>query len=740
MSLDYLGLSNKCSAKSLLNSFIRDYHEDERVLVKEGIELHLSEGTVLINFEKKSLLGQHCFRDDFSLNGEQINFEKLVKLLAMNFASNPEEFESFVISSRDNISQILESNLNLEIKNYLDSEKQLLLGHPFHPYPKCKEGMDKHELAAYSPELDGVLKLFWLKVNPSVFYSNYELETYKESLKTLVEFDLGQADKNSVYVPMHPWQWRNIKPKGHFTSEEIEELGQGRNTFHALSSMRSLYNEHSPLLPKFSMDIRLTNSIRHLQLEESIRGEQVDRVLDELTSSNLALDVLREPFFCGLKSKQGEVLADTIVQFRENFKSVTDLSQTYLLSSLCEINPITHKSLAHAQIESMTRNHENNIRFARKHWFSNFLDHVVSPFLELSIEHGVLLGAHMQNILVTIKDNVPYKATYRDCQGSGLSEQGYSKFSDTVDTISKDNGNILSDSDVNKVFGYYLVVNTIFSTISSLAKSDESIEFELLNDFRTFIYKLNKKHNSTPFLEYILNSKYLYQKGNARCCLLGINENTTSSPWDIYNKIENPIQKLRKLKPSRSGTLYQATNKKGVSLSFRVMEERDLDLFHKWHNQDFVSEFWELNQSREKLREYFLSLKNSSYQLPLIFEVENTPVGYFEAYWAYDDRIAPYSDPDVYDRGIHLLIGEKSYLKTRIVYDSLMHVSKFLLEDDERTQRVYGEPRADNIAILKLSERLPGWELNKFFNFPHKKAALLECDRTRFFKELDRAL
>ncbi|WP_112479385.1 hypothetical protein [Vibrio variabilis] len=43
-----------------------------------------------------------------------------------------------------------------------------------------------------------------------------------------------------------------------------------------------------------------------------------------------------------------------------------------------------------------------------------------------------------------------------------------------------------------------------------------------------------------------------------------------------------------------------------------------------------------------------------------------------------------------------------------------------------------GEPRADNKKVLALTERI-GFEHLFDFDFPHKRAAMLQCRRQRFF-------
>ena len=109
-------------------------------------------------------------------------------------------------------------------------------------------------------------------------------------------------------------------------------------------------------------------------------------------------------------------------------------------------------------------------------------------------------------------------------------------------------------------------------------------------------------------------------------------------------------------------------------------------------------------------------------------------------YWANEDRISPYCNPDTYDRGIHLLFGEKDILRTRFVYDAILVVCKYIFESNPATQRIWGEPKASNKKMIKVSEKIPGWRYVKEFDFPHKRAALLECERGRFFWEYDRGL
>lgn len=738
MQIDNNTLSQQKTLNVFLNSFVRDYQLDERLNLDEKLKIKLKEGELEVDFEQKSILGNNSFGKNLKLNQKVITYDQIITLIGNNFTDkkNQKQFQKNIENSQQNITAILEANQNYAINNYIDSEKKLLLGHPFHPYPKCKMGMELKDIKKYSPEFKGELNLVWIEIDPEMIKTNLSITDLREQLSSLVKFDLGNI-KDKFYIPMHPWQWDNLQKNKKIDQSKIKGTIQGSHSFNVLSSMRSVFHENSPYILKFSMDIVLTNSVRHLQYEEAVRGKQIETILrgEKICDQYQSFNIQYEPFFFSLVDVEGRPLVESMVQVRENFTAEAELDNHFVLATLCERNPFTNQSKIYGWIKELNLLNKNNERLSQKTWFNAFLENIIKPFIQLACNDGVLLGAHMQNIIIEVKDNIPRSVTYRDCQGTGFSEYGFEKYSSKYPFIGKENGNILNVDEVNKVFGYYLIVNTVFSTISAITKNNADDELYLLNDLKTFLYKLKNELKTISFVDYLLDSEFIYQKGNMRCCLGQLNENTIANPWDIYNKILNPLNQLRKKEDLRFGTLYESKSKSGKKVSFRTLEVTDIDLFHQWHHKDFVAEFWELNQSKEELISYIENIKRSSYQMPLVFEVENEPVGYFEAYWAYDDRIAPYCNPDMYDRGIHLLIGEEKYLRSSIVLESIYHVTKFLLEENEKTQKVWGEPRSDNSKIIRIAEKLPGWEVRYEFDFPHKKSRLLEFDRERFLKE-----
>lgn len=199
-----------------------------------------------------------------------------------------------------------------------------------------------------------------------------------------------------------------------------------------------------------------------------------------------------------------------------------------------------------------------------------------------------------------------------------------------------------------------------------------------------------------------------------------------------------PQDRLAPLRsPKPRGVMYQRwLPHLGMTLSLRPIDRRrDLDLFHGWMNQKRVAFFWELAQSREDLDHYLAEQEADPHIFGVMGSFDDEPVGYFEFYWAKEDRLGPFYDAEDYDRGWHGLIGNARHLgrvKTLAWFRSLTH---YLFLDDPRTARIVGEPRASHHKMLSYCADV-AYEKVKEFDFPHKRAALVCCERARFFQQV----
>lgn len=201
--------------------------------------------------------------------------------------------------------------------------------------------------------------------------------------------------------------------------------------------------------------------------------------------------------------------------------------------------------------------------------------------------------------------------------------------------------------------------------------------------------------------------------------------------WTNSNGVVHPVRPQHQ---SNEVIYKRHLEEINTTVSFRVIDpENDLDKFHQWHNQPRINEFWELAKPKEELKQYMIDILADKHMTPAFVEFDGRPVGYFEFYWVKEDRLGPYYDSDDYDRGFHFLIGEREALgrdKTHAVLKCNLH---YLFLNDPRTRRVMAEPRHDNDKVLKYVEIFPVWRKVKIFDFPHKRAVLLEVTREKLF-------
>jgi len=187
---------------------------------------------------------------------------------------------------------------------------------------------------------------------------------------------------------------------------------------------------------------------------------------------------------------------------------------------------------------------------------------------------------------------------------------------------------------------------------------------------------------------------------------------------------DQPQHPIRPAKPR--GEVYRRFDQQlGAWFSLRTLDiETDLERFNRWQNNPRVLHFWQEGGSLEQHREYLSKLEADPHSLTLIGSFDDQPFAYFEAYWAKEDRIAPFYEADDYDRGIHMLVGEENHRGPHKVASWLSALLKYLFLDEPRTQRIVSEPRADNTKMIGYMQE-QGFRLEKEFDFPHKRAALM---------------
>jgi acetyl CoA:N6-hydroxylysine acetyl transferase len=161
----------------------------------------------------------------------------------------------------------------------------------------------------------------------------------------------------------------------------------------------------------------------------------------------------------------------------------------------------------------------------------------------------------------------------------------------------------------------------------------------------------------------------------------------------------------------------------------------DGERFTRWMNNPRVNAFWEMAGPQAEQENYLRRQLDSTYCYPVIGCFDDQPFGYFELYWAPEDRIGRHYRWQPFDRGLHMLVGEENWRGAQYIRSWLRGLSHYLYLDEPRTTRIVAEPRFDNQRLFRHLASA-GFDTVKEFDFPHKRSRLIMSQRHRFFSEV----
>lgn len=499
---------------------------------KKGFEISVEGETQFIKTDFFSLVGVHCFREAHKLMPLAEKICQGTQLLNRLYNSI-ENMELSLKASEQEIQKLYQG----EIK-FIPAEQGLLVGHSFHPTPKSRDEFTFEDLKNFAPEFQASFPIIWYLVREELIYEerseasgnrNWQQELFKKEIPS-----------GFVPFPVHPWQNQILKNdpiiKKYLAGGLIQEAGKGQENWTATSSMRTLFHADSPFMLKFSMSVRMTNSIRHMQKKEVSRGMQVHDAFHTTAGKHFSsrfpqFKVMHEPGFMAIKDESGEVMPQTVALIREN-PFLKDEPSVAVLATLTQAHPLEGKNL-------IARCLKQDISGRR--WFGAFLDNAIIPLLVAQADYGIMLGAHQQNLLIELQDGMPTGSYFRDCQGTGFSELGKGLLLNEMPDAQKFLAHLVPEDASLSLFSYYLIINSVFNTIAAVAQVSPVTEKDLIDLFVEKLTELKSNVKDPSVINHLLHSKTLNQKGNFRCSIHSINENTTENPLSIYNSISNPI-------------------------------------------------------------------------------------------------------------------------------------------------------------------------------------------------------
>lgn len=567
-NIDYEILNNKTTANNYLSERLNSVYKNCDKIIYLNSEFY-------IGITNWSLTHQHDFHQIFLVKNqhnhlEEIDFFQLIPKILKQWNHQSDKnliFLSRVQKSIEESHSILKDKWpefqklfnKIEIP-FETSEGLLPFGHYAHPYPKLQEKID--------PNIDYnfqcPVEVLWCLVDKSILVMEQTISKNQSSLiKELETLFLSENPNNNFIIannfipfPIHTYQWEILKNdknndvlNNHLIDKKI--IISHRSTWYPTTSTRAVYKPTTKWMLKFSLSLRITNSTRVLQPEEVRRGMQLSDVLQTQKGQELKkqlqdnnFKIIEEPMFMALKNNKDELIKESIVVFRENPFVAKDTAQ-FSLATLNQIHPITQKSLLSSYL--------HNLNTPVELWFESYLLKVLKPIIILQAKFGIYLGAHQQNIIITLEnDGMITGAYYRDCQGTGYNENVYQEYALTDRASTNSLKNVIREDFANNLITYYFFVNASLGTIKSLSKGNQKQEAQLIKRTSFFLQNLKEEFVQIKsqteakvdlsLIDKILNAEELSIKNNFICCLLNINENTIENPLSIYQEIKNPFK------------------------------------------------------------------------------------------------------------------------------------------------------------------------------------------------------
>ncbi|MCF8886534.1 IucA/IucC family protein [Priestia megaterium] len=570
--------ANFITMQNIINCYIREtgkgvWQSISEMKSEETLVLRLEKQPVTLYFPVKyrSATGRHLFFPIFyyRIQKEELKELDVVTLLAFLL----KEVTDHLLQVNELIVRVLLSYENMKLfigkrqkeletcykwdKTFLESEQSLLIGHQLHPTPKSRQGILPEEEKVFGPEVNGKFHLHYFRAHKSlVTEQSAESQTASQLIKEQLKKDKKvseefiqvycQADDYSL-IPMHPLQARYLLGK-----EEVCEwiqkgrlayLGPHGQPFYPTSSVRTVYSEDADVMYKFSIPVKITNSLRVNKRKELSRGVEVSRLLQEglqaeLQENHPAFQVIEDPAYITLGKKE----LGFEVMIRSNPFQGEQGNRTTLLASLCQDHVFGKASQIENIINHIVSSENSTNEDISKHWFKSYLDVSFHPMMWLYTQKGIALEAHQQNSVIKLDENgYPSMFYYRDNQGYYFMKSKEQELRKLLPSLNGESDTVCDDAVAEERFRYYVFFNHILGLVNAFGAAGLVQESDLLLILRQEIERYKEKDH-TGLVSSMLEEKVLPCKANFLTRVHDMDELVGSlETQSVYVNVENPL-------------------------------------------------------------------------------------------------------------------------------------------------------------------------------------------------------
>ncbi|WP_211103969.1 IucA/IucC family protein [Skermanella pratensis] len=437
--------------------------------------------------------------------------------------------------------------------DFIAAEQSLVFGHWLHPTPKSVQGMTHWQQPCYAPELHGRFRLQLFAVAADhVSHRSAFRQSAPEMIADALGADAGRFDLagREQIIPMHPLQAEALllDPRVQALQARgvLRVLGQGGPCFTATSSVRTVYSADSPWMFKFSLPVRITNSVRVNRRHELEAGVIMAKLIGAIGPTlGQRLRFVLDPAYITLEALGGDESGFEVI-IRENPFSGGRQQGVVAIAALTADPLPGQVSRLERLVRRVAAAHGWQPEEACRHWFDRYLACALEPLVRLYDEHGIALEAHQQNGLLDIGEGMPTRFHYRDNQGFYLCNS----YRESLRRQAPEADNLpalyYDEDEINRRFSYYAIVNQVFSVIARMGKDGLIGEEVLLRILRGRLEHLAPQmmRAGRSFIGGLLDSPTIGAKFNLTARLFDIDELQTANEAALYAYLPNPLCRM----------------------------------------------------------------------------------------------------------------------------------------------------------------------------------------------------
>ncbi|MEI2301737.1 IucA/IucC family protein [Ensifer sp. MJa1] len=436
--------------------------------------------------------------------------------------------------------------------HFIEAEQSLVFGHWQHPTPKSRQGMTYWQQESYAPELRGQFKLHYFAASADhVRQASARPVEAHAIVRALVAGDptVSAIGADEYLLPMHPLQAEALLLDPDIQALQykglLRHLGPGGPAFTATSSVRTVFGAGTDWMLKFSLPVRITNSVRLNRRQELEAGVAMAKLIDRIGFAERSRNfrIVQDPAYITL-DLPGRNESGFEVILREN-PFVRGAGKGVVTVAALTADPLPGSvSRLERLVQTVAMRERDALPNVAVAWFRRYLDCAVEPLIRLYDDYGIALEAHQQNSLLDVGGGYPSVSYYRDNQGFYLSERYRSLLAGHVPETQTIMSLYFADSEIRDRFAYYLIVNQVFSVISRMGHDGLCDESLLLRELRAHLerYATDMTGAGRDFARHILDLPTIVSKANLTTRLYDVDELQSQHAPTLYRPVPNPLR------------------------------------------------------------------------------------------------------------------------------------------------------------------------------------------------------